>query len=431
MKEEAARESRSWCEYLGSSDVVHVVVDGDGDNAGSGDTDADSRQIFRHQPSFIPQRPQISSVPGLPEGQQAEMEIEERVYEWYPQAAPLDLPLGADIVEWQKGYLVLCERERDVFPGNHRDLFAFDVTIGALKALPMRWGPVDDGPVRAMASYAPYEMAQSLITGHDNGILRVWKLESGQLVRRLTGISGTTCLEVDGNTAIAGSHGGAICVWNLVVQYTDYPRKVMRGHDGAVHCLQSKYGILISGGEDKTVRCWELQTGVCTHVLPGYSLPIHFVCLEGLDFVTVGTGRGTGSNITHWRLRPNDLGIQGLYHGYDAAPEPTTHLRLASGYSVSVREDGLVSIWHLRSHQFTTIHVGCSAVVALDNKGPVVVLAMANGSVWLVDKRIDFCASILDGVDRIWKVRVISTSQVMVAYERGGLCWIATFDLTC
>ncbi|KAJ5143635.1 uncharacterized protein N7515_002422 [Penicillium bovifimosum] len=41
------------------------------------------------------------------------METEERVYEWYPQAAPLDLPLGADIVEWQKGYLILCERERE------------------------------------------------------------------------------------------------------------------------------------------------------------------------------------------------------------------------------------------------------------------------------------------------------------------------------
>lgn len=107
-------------------------------------------------------------------------------------------------------------------------------------------------------------------SGAGNGVIQVWDMtrrevhwtgrgEDSSWVRSLT-------WHPAANRLAAASENGVIRIWNLD---TKAEPTVLTGHDGIVSSIawNSNGRWLASGGYDSTIRIWDVQSGSCKHVL--------------------------------------------------------------------------------------------------------------------------------------------------------------------
>ena len=125
-----------------------------------------------------------------------------------------------------------------------------------------------DGPVNAVAA-AELDGRPVVISGSDDGTVRVWDLATGTPVGDpFTGhggpVNAVAAAELDGRpVVISGSGDGTVRVWDLA---TGTPvGDPFTGHDGAVRAVAAAEldgrPVVISGSGDGTVRVWDLATG--------------------------------------------------------------------------------------------------------------------------------------------------------------------------
>jgi angio-associated migratory cell protein len=105
------------------------------------------------------------------------------------------------------------------------------------------------------------------LTGAYDGTIRIWNVNSGELLRVLEGPEDIEWAHwhSKGNAVIAGSKDGTIWMW---LAHNGQCLQVFAGHEGIVSCgvFASEGKVIASGGEDGTVRVWAPKTGVCKHV---------------------------------------------------------------------------------------------------------------------------------------------------------------------
>ncbi|MFO0846530.1 MAG: hypothetical protein U0797_29875 [Gemmataceae bacterium] len=119
---------------------------------------------------------------------------------------------------------------------------------------------------------------QSFATAGDDGVVRVWSADTGEVLRALTpkpraGAS-SAAFSPDGRRLATGSHDNVVRVWRLD---TGEVERSMAGHEKAPRWLAwLDDRRLVSGGEDKTVRVWDSTTGATLHRLEvgGWPLPV-------------------------------------------------------------------------------------------------------------------------------------------------------------
>jgi WD40 repeat protein len=101
--------------------------------------------------------------------------------------------------------------------------------------------------------------------------VELWSLSRGWQVSRKRIGDWTCCVAIDRQAKIETSgHGdGAIRLWDL---QTSECVATLRGHSAAVNSIQVTPDgqIAVSGAEDKTVKVWDLQTGTCIGTLEGH-----------------------------------------------------------------------------------------------------------------------------------------------------------------
>ncbi|GAB0135319.1 E3 ubiquitin ligase complex SCF subunit scon-2 [Epichloe bromicola] len=88
--------------------------------------------------------------------------------------------------------------------------------------------------------------------------------------------NGVTCLQFDHNILATGSYDTTIKVWNIE---TGEVIRTLRGHTSTVRTLQFDDSKLISGSFDKTIKIWNWQTGECLSTLQCHTegvLSVHF-----------------------------------------------------------------------------------------------------------------------------------------------------------
>jgi WD40 repeat protein len=104
--------------------------------------------------------------------------------------------------------------------------------------------------------------ARFLVSGHDNGVARIWRIPDGQLVKELDGHKGALSAVVvspDGRQLATAGEDRVICLWNL---RTGKRLAMLTGHSDRIQALAWASGSnhLASAGWDRTVRIWDAAT---------------------------------------------------------------------------------------------------------------------------------------------------------------------------
>ena len=119
------------------------------------------------------------------------------------------------------------------------------------------------GPIHALAATPD---GAHVLSGGDDGVLRLWDLRTGELQAALTGHDGSIfaiALADDGRTAITGSGDHTIRRWDL---HRRAPIDVLGGHEGPVYAVAvtADGTAIVSGGEDRNMVVRDLHDGRVT-----------------------------------------------------------------------------------------------------------------------------------------------------------------------
>lgn len=121
-----------------------------------------------------------------------------------------------------------------------------------------------------------------LLSGSEDGTLKVWDLKSRSLLGRLEGHSGPVlAADVDFSTdrAVSSSNDGSVRVWDIaemtcLAKFCD--------HHGAVSALSSDFERqrVLSGSFDKSLKVWDLKHEECKGTLTGHHSPVRAVVAD-------------------------------------------------------------------------------------------------------------------------------------------------------
>jgi WD40 repeat protein len=196
------------------------------------------------------------------------------------------------------------------------------------------------GAVTAVAVLA----AGRIISGYADCMLRVWDLKSGQTIQTLAGhrAAVTAVAVLAGGHVVSGSDDGMLRVWDLESGQT---LKTLKGHRGPVFSIAVlAEGRAVSGSWDGTLRVWNLETSQTLKILEGHT--------DGVTTVAALSDRRAVSGSDDGTLRVWDLESgQTLQVLEGHTGQVTAVAELSGGRAVSGSGDGTLRVWDLKSGQ--------------------------------------------------------------------------------
>jgi WD40 repeat protein len=195
------------------------------------------------------------------------------------------------------------------------------------------------------------------VSGHDfdtedkrsiQGIVTLWDLEHGAPVSAFWQSMNVYCvaLSSDGRIVVAGDGQGCVQVWEAPVG--GKPVRQFEAHTGRVQgCVLTADGqILVSVGDDRQLRVWDLATGVCLRAFQGHTTGTDSVALSADGHWALSAG-GEDRRILLWDLMGEDAERTRLHVG----AVRQLAMRPASRLTVSAGEDEAIHVWDLESGQ--------------------------------------------------------------------------------
>ena len=185
-----------------------------------------------------------------------------------------------------------------------------------------------------------------LLTGNDDGSIRLWNPDSGSTIT-LTGHTNTVCcldVVVRGRADLLLSAGfdGHVGVWDISKRRYAMPRleAMVRAHVQEILCLKANplRATFITGGNDKRVRVWSLQSYELLATLEGHTEAVTCLALDA-NFLLSGSEDGSvrvwdmHSYMALGRIAAHDAPVEGML----VVPE--------AGYLVSCSTDRTVRVW--------------------------------------------------------------------------------------
>ena len=227
------------------------------------------------------------------------------------------------------------------------------------------------------------------VSGGGDGKLRVWDLDTGELLHDLTsddeGVN-AVAISADGRRAVSGNWDEAVRVWDLE---TGELLHTLGGRHNAVKTVEPGAVAVsadgrraVSGGEYRTARVWDLDTGELLYTLTGHSDTVWSVAIsaDGRRGVT-----GGGGTVQVWDLETGETLhiLIGHQAGVGAVAVSADGRRAVSG-----SDDKTVRVWDLDTGELLntlTRHREAVNAVAVSADGRRAVSGSKDGTVRVWD----------------------------------------------
>lgn len=168
----------------------------------------------------------------------------------------------------------------------------------------------------AVNSVAISPNGQFLASGYEDKTIRLWNLETGEIISTLMGHSQSVksvAFSPNGTILATGSDDQTVKLWDWKNDQEIY---TLSGHSHAVKSVAfSPDGqVLASGSWDKAIKLWNIQTGVAEKTLTGHRLQVSAVA-----FSPTGTILGSASCDRTVRIWDLTSGTSTPLYGHDWA----------------------------------------------------------------------------------------------------------------
>ena len=229
---------------------------------------------------------------------------------------------------------------------------------------------------------------KTIVSGGDDGILRLWDITSGKAIGQpFKGHEGSVisvAFSPDGKTLVSGGQDGTLRLWDTSGKAIGQPFK---GHESSIKSVAfSPDGkTIVSGGEDKTVRLWDITSGKAI----GQPFKGHEGSVISVAFSPDGktlVSSGIDGTLRLWDTSGKAIGQpfkghEGWLKSVAFSPDGKT---IVSGGS-----DGTVRLWDITSGkaigQPFKGHEGWLKSVAFSPDGKTIVSGGSDGTVRLWD----------------------------------------------
>ena len=204
----------------------------------------------------------------------------------------------------------------------------------------------------------------TLLTGDQDGILRQWSMDSGELIQELSGHDDwiwDIAYSPDGSQAVTASSDSTLKLWDLS---TGEVTRTFEGHTDEVHGVdfQSDGSHILSGSADSTMILWDVDTGEAVTTFTDGLSPIFDVALSNSG-VTALSGFADG-RIVLWNVNTGEALLT-----YDASVGGHTDEVWSLEYTddetgfVSSSQDSLVMFWRFEAGAPVQVFEGHSSRV--------------------------------------------------------------------
>lgn len=218
-------------------------------------------------------------------------------------------------------------------------------------------------------------------------------LSGGRIFEGHTDKVESVALSGDGRCALSGSRDKTVRLWEIS---SGVCLRIFKGHSDQVHSVAiSKDGSLaLSGSSDKTLRLWEVTSGKCLRVFEGHTKHVHSVALSGDGRSALS---GIGDELRLWDVSSGRCIRKLEGHEYGVA---SVALSVDGRLALSGSADCTLRLWDVSSGSCLRIFKGhqgwlTSAVMSADCKWGLSGSDDRNLRLW--DLRSGKCVRIFEG----------------------------------
>ncbi len=232
----------------------------------------------------------------------------------------------------------------------------------------------------------------------------------------------------DGALAVSGGEDGTLKVWNLE---TGKCTKTLRGHEGRVNCvvITEDGRSAFSGGADWTVRRWNLETGESVRVFSAHAGEVVALATSASGSVVL-----SGCEDDKLRIWNGDNGAcMEVIHGVDGVAGVGVFRE--GDFAVSVTSGGDLRLWNIYRGQYDTTFAGelfyesgvlCLALVwDSRTKDPGILVAGEDGVLSALGcdqmDRLYFVQTLTKHEDSLWCVAMSGDQRLAAAGDQSGM----------
>jgi hypothetical protein len=234
--------------------------------------------------------------------------------------------------------------------------------------------------------------------------LNILNIDTGQ--REVSFLKNRNVYSVNilGNVLLAG---GFKNIW-VIDLITKQQMKIKGAHESAVRCVNVYNGYIISCSLDKSIKIWDLHTGIFIRQLDGHTEGIY--CMDISDPIMMTGSRDNTIkvwNLNNWQCTDTFLGHNDVVRG----------VRILKDCIVSCSDDSTVKVWSPTGECRNTLMGHTDSVYYLDIQNNIITTSSSDNTVRIWNLLTGTCCFTLRG-HTDWVDAVVQVGQYFVSLSQ-------------